>query len=231
MKKTFLLGLYFVIISASVFGQSNGLYIGGVVSHHSEASSIMIYGPGLEARNGQTRFIGTGIELNKQFNSKWGMSLGINYVNRHYEMKVPYNHCYFLEPEEACTYILAHVDGFGYKTIEIPIGISRYLVQRNKIGFFLSIAAMPAFDFQSYYNPYIPVSETETIKKINMFSGSIISSAGISYAVAERLLLTAEPFIRVLYLQREDNILIIGQERDWTYFDNFGIQFSMLFRL
>src|SRR5690606_40200561 len=88
----------------------------------------MIYGPGLEERSSTTQFLGVGLRMQMQFNRLFGLNMGRNYMERQYEMIVPYNHCYF---EEFCTYILAHVDRYGYKTIDIPLGDNLYVVSND----------------------------------------------------------------------------------------------------
>ena len=109
MKTNLLLTLLFIATSVTL-AQNKGLYIGPAVSYHNETRSRMIYGPGLEERSSTTQFFGTGLRMQMQFNRLFGLNMGLNYMQRRYEMTVPYNHCYF---EEFCTAILAHVELIG----------------------------------------------------------------------------------------------------------------------
>jgi hypothetical protein len=191
----------------------------------------MIYGPGFEERNSLTQFFGTGIRLQKKFKETWGINIGVNYVKRQYEMIVPFNHCYFLQPGQGCTYILAHVDRYGYKTIEIPLGINKYLVTKDRWELYINLNTIIAYDFQSFYNPYIPKMETKTINEVNLFSSSLTSSVGFAYNLTKKIKINIEPFIRIIHTQRIDQILITGNEKNWTYFDNFGGHLLLLYRL
>lgn len=231
MKPTILMVVTILLTTSASFGQTNDLYIGPVFSFHNETRSRMIYGPGYEKRNSSTQFFGTGIRMQKKFKSAWGLNFGLNYVKRRYEMIVPFNHCFFLEPGEGCTYILAHVDKYGYKTIEIPLGINRYLIIKDKWELYINVNGVTAFDFQSFYNPFIPKIGTKTNKETNRFSTSLIGSLGFSYNLTDKIKINVEPFIRLVHTQRIDPILITGHEKRSTNFDNFGGHFLLLYRL
>lgn len=227
MKKNLLLTLFFIATSVTL-AQNYGLYIGPAVSYHHENRSRMIYGPGLEERSSTTQFLGTGLGMQKQFNRLFGLNMGLNYVERQYEMIVPYNHCNF---EEFCTYILAHVDRYGYKTIEIPLGVNLYVVSNNKWELYFNANGVTAFDFQSIYHPYLPKTEARTINEFNFFSGSLTTGLGLGYHLTEKVKISMEPFIRVIHAQRSDPILITGYEKKWTNFDNLGLHVLFLYRL
>jgi len=231
MNQTFLVFVMTLLTTSTILGQTNDLFMGITFSFHNETRSRMIYGPGYEERNSFTQFFGTGIRMQKKFKETWGLNFGLDYVKRQYEMKVPFDHCYFLLPGEGCTYILAHVDRFGYKTIEIPLGINKYLIIRDKWELYVNLNAITAYDFQSFYHPYIPKMETKTHREINLFSSSLTSSFGFVYNLTNKIKINIEPFIRLVHTQRIDPILITGYEKKWTYFDNFGGYFLLLYRL
>ena len=231
MKQTILMTVTILLTTSTIFGQTNDFFIGPAFSFHNETRSKMIYGPGHEERNSSTQFFGTGIRMQKKFKNTWGLNFGLNYIKRQYEMIVPFDHCHFLEPGEGCTYILAHVDKYGYKTIEIPLGINKYLITKDKWELYININTVTAYDFQSFYNPYIPKMETKTNSEINLFSSSLTSSVGFAYNLTDKIKINVEPFIRLIHTQRIDPILITGYEKRWTNFDNFGGHFLLLYRL
>lgn len=166
--------------------------------------------------------------MQKQFNRFLGLNVGLNYVERQYEMTVPYNHCYF---EEFCTSILAHVDRYGYKIIEVPLGVNLYLVSNDKWELYFNANGITAFDFQSVYHPYLPKTEARTNNDLNFFSGSLTTGLGVGYHLTEKVKINMEPFIRVIHAQRADPILITGYEKKWTNFDNLGLHLLLLYRL
>lgn len=216
---------------SSSYGQPNDLFIGASLSLHNEMRSKMIYGPGLEERNSFTQFFGTGIRAQKKFKKTWGINIGLNYVKRQYEMTIPFNHCYFLNPEEGCTYILAHVERYGYKTIEIQLGINKYLIVKDRWELYINLTAMTAFDFQSFYNPHIPKMEMKKNNEVNWFSNSLTSGLGFGYNVTKKLKINIEPFVRLVHTQRIDPILITGYEEKRTNFDNYGGHLLLMIRL
>ena len=226
----FAITILLVTISVS-FGQTNELYLGVTMSLHNEIHSKMIYGSGYEERTSTTQFLGAGFRLQKKFKKTWGFNIGLNYVERQYEMIVPFDHCYFLQQGEGCTNILAHVDKYGYKTFEIPFGISKDVVNKDKWELYINLTLITAIDFQSFYNPYIPEMETVKNNNINIFSGSITSGLGFGYNVTKNIKINIEPFIRLIHTQRADPILITGYEEEWTYFDNSGVHLSILLKL
>lgn len=226
--RTRLLIVLFWICTSVTYGQTKDLYVGPAVSYHHETRSRMIYGPGLEERSSTTQFLGVGLRMQKQFNRLLGLNVGLNYVERQYEMIVPYNHCYF---EEFCTYILAHVDSYGYKTIEIPLGVNLYIISDEKWELYVNASAITAFDFQAIYHPYLPKTEVRTTNDFNFFSGSLTTGLGLGYHLTEKVKISMEPFIRVIHAQRADPILITGYEKKWSNFDNLGLHLLLLYRL
>lgn len=226
--RTRLLIVLFWICTSVTLAQTKDLYVGPVVSYHHETRSRMIYGPGLEERSSTTQFFGTGLRMQKQFNRLLGLNVGLNYVERQYEMIVPYNHCNF---EEFCTDILAHVNRYGYKTIEIPLGVNLYIISDEKWELYVNASAMTAFDFQSIYHPYLPKTEARTINEFNFFSGSLTGGLGLGYRLSENVKINMEPFVRVIHAQRTDPILITGYEERRTNFDNLGLHVLFLYRL
>ncbi len=166
--------------------------------------------------------------MQKQFNSFLGLNVGLNYVERQYEMTVPYNHCFF---EGHCTKILAHVNKYGYKTIEIPLGVNLYVVSNNKWELYFNANGVTAFDFQSIYHPYLPKTEARTINEFNFFSGSLTTGLGLGYCLSEKIKINMEPFVRIIHAQRTDPILITGYEERRTNFDNLGLHLLLLYRL
>jgi hypothetical protein len=222
MHKVFFSLFVTMLVSSSVLGQSNRLYIGPASSWQGESRTRMIYGPGYEERNSATRLYGYGIRAQLKFAESWGMNAGINYIRRHYEMTVPFNHCAFLEPGQGCTFILAHVDEFGYKTIEIPVGINKYFVAKDRWELYSNLNVVTAFDYASYYGAYVPDTGMFENRELNLFSGSLTGSVGIVANILPGLKVGFEPFIRLVHVQRKDPILLTGYEKPWTYFDNDG---------
>lgn len=232
MKKAILVSILICMSIIPVsYGQTGDFFVGPSISFHNEFRSKMIYGSGREERNSFTQFFGTGIRMQKRFRPTWELNIGINYVKRFYEMIVPYDHCQFLKEGEGCTYILAHVDRYGYKTIEIPLGINKYLLTKGRWEMYGNLNAVTAYDIQSFYNPYIPESEIKKINEFNFFSGSLTGSMGVGYNLTDQLRLNIEPFVRLIHTQRIDPILITGYEEAWTYFDNFGVHILLMLRM
>jgi hypothetical protein len=220
-----------MLVNTSLMAQSDRLYIGPAFSWQGESRSRMIYGPGYEERNSSTRLYGYGIRVQKKFRGTWGLNAGINYVRRHYEMKVPFNHCAFLEPGQGCTFILAHVNEYGYKTIEIPVGINKYLVTKDRWELYSNLNIATAIGYASYYGAYMPDMGMLENRELSLFSGSLTGSVGLAVNIVPGIKVGFEPFIRLVHVQRTDPILSTGYEKRWTYFDNFGGNFLLLFRI
>lgn len=231
MKNAFLISAILLLSTSAAYSQDKDLFIGPSFSYHHEYRSKMIYGPGYEERTSATQFLGSGIRLQKKFHERWGLNTGLNYVERRYAMRVPFDHCYFLQPGEACLHYLAHVDEYGYKTIEVPIGINGYLISSKGFELYANLTAMTAFDFQSYYHPFIPKTGTEKNTELNLFSASLTASLGFGFPLTEKLKINFEPFVRLIHTQRLDPLLITGYENRRTSFDNYGGHFLLMYRL
>jgi hypothetical protein len=223
------IALSMLTVSTS-YGQANEWFIGPVLSFHSETRSKMVYGPGRVERSSVTQFPGAGIRIQKRFNKSLGFNTGLAYVKRHYQMSVPYNHCYFLQPGEGCTKILMHVDKYGYQTLEIPLGINGYLMGNSRLELYVNATALTAFSFQSFYQPSA-APRTETISKPGWFSHSLTSSLGVGYKLTDKIKLSIEPFVRLIHTQKTDPVLITGYENRRTYLDNLGAHIVLLTRL
>lgn len=226
MKNTILFLVIMWLFVLESYGQTNDFFIGPALTFHHEVRSLMIYGPGYEERISNTQFFGTGLRLQKIFNRSWGLNIGFNYVRRHYKMNIPFDYCSFLEPGENCPYVLAHVDEYGYKTIELPLGISKFFVNHANWELYFNLNVLTAYDFQSFYHPYIQENN-----EFNLFSGSLTSGVGVSHYLTEKIKINVEPFTRIIHTQRKDQFLIVGEERAWTYFDNLGGHVLLLYRL
>jgi hypothetical protein len=231
MKKRLLLLPTILLFISTSYGQTNNLFIGPALSFHNETRRDMIYGPGYEEKNSFTQFLGTGLRLQKKFKKSWGLTLGLTYVKRQYRMMLPFNHCYFLPPGQGCPLILAHLDRYGYKTLELPVGINQYLLSKNKLELYLSLTALTAFSFQAVYNSQVPFIGTKRMNAIHYFSTSLTSSLGVGYRLSENVKLIIEPFVRLMHRQRKDSILFVAYEDRLTHFDNFGAHLYFMFRL
>lgn len=231
MKYALLISAILLLSVSAAYSQTQDFFIGPSFSYHHEYRSKMIYGPGYEERTSATQFFGAGIRLQKKFHERWGLNTGLNYVERQYEMRVPFDYCFFSQPGEFCMDYLAHVDQYGYKTIEIPIGINSYLICSKSFELYANLMTLTAFDFQSYYLPYHSKSGMERNNDLNLFSGSLTASLGFGIPLTERLKINFEPFIRLVHAQRLDPILITGYDNKLSSFDNYGGHFLLLYRL
>jgi hypothetical protein len=231
MKKGIAVVIVFLLGILKSHGQQNTTYLGTSLSLHHEIRSRMIYGPGRVEKTSSTSFLGTGVRLQKKLGHDWGVNTGVTYVRRQYKMTVPFSYCSFLKPGEGCPYILAHASEFGYNTVEISLGVNKYLLERRKSGIYINLTYLVAFDFQSYYHSYIPAVGIKRINKTQIFSNSILSGFGYSYSLTENIKLIIEPFIRLVNTQRQDPILTTGYENKRTKFDNYGGHLLLMFRI
>jgi hypothetical protein len=231
MKRDLAVAVLLLLTILKSYGQQNNIYLGTSTSFHYETRSRMIYGPGRVERTSATSFLGTGIRLHKKVGHRWGVTTGATYVKRHYEMIVPFSFCSFLEPGEGCPYILATVSEFGYKTVELPLGINKYVLDIKKFELYLNLTYVVAFDLQSYYHSAIPAVGIKKLNKTQVFSNSVLSGFGCSYHLTENIKLTVEPFIRLVHTQRHDPILITGYEKRRTNLDNYGCHLLLMLRI
>jgi len=214
--------------STLCFSQSGELSIGVDAAYHLETRTrtLETLNEAVE-RQSSTDFFGIGIALQKKFADTWGFNTGINYVQRQYNARVYFDHCYFAQPGQLCEDNLTTIDDYGYKTVEIPFGISRYISTGEKWELYLNVTLNTALYFQSFYNSSLKYSTNE----IHLFSGSLVQSIGLTRNINEKFKLTLEPFIRVINIQRDDPILILSSERKWTFLNNYGIHLLWLINL
>lgn len=230
MKKATLILTAILLTGSTVFGQTDDFFIGTAVSVHNEiyleraSDGFEIY-----EKNTSAQHLSVGVRMQKKLKDDWGLNFGLNYLNRQYETIVSYNHCYF--SDGLCDQMLRYLDKYGYKTIEIPLGINKYLVTKEKWEFYFNVNAVTAYDVHSFYDPCFQETETITQNRINFSSSSLTSSAGLTYNLTNKLKINFEPFIRLIHLQRIDSVLRHNYENKWTHFDNFGGHFLLLYRL
>ena len=218
--------IFICFINSVCFPQSKDLSISGATSIHTEYRKRTFWNGN---RNSFAVSYGIGVELQKKFTSNWGFDLGINYFNRRYVMNITYNHCYFIDDPLDCFLIYRYVSEFGYKTLEIPFGITRYLKVNEKWETYVDLNAVMAVDFQSYYKETV----REIVNKDNelhLFSGSITGSFGVGRRFAERYVLNFEPLLRIINIQRDDPI-IDGTENKLTFLNDFGLHVSLKYEL
>lgn len=231
MKKNILtLAIALLFISAIYAQQNQELFLGPTVSFYEEIRNNMK----MDDRNvkSHTKFFGTGVRAQQRLNESWGFTIGINYVKRQYESLVPYNHCLFDGDGLLCDDILEFANRYGYQTIEIPVGINKYFSAQGVWEFYYNLTVLTAYDFQAYYHPgYSSKKGNEIDHAFNAFSGSLTGGMGFGFDLTEKVKINLEPFVRLVYTQREDCILSSSVRKDWTYFDNFGAHLSILYRL
>ena len=177
-----------------------------------------------------TSFFGHGIRIQKKLNPKWEVAVGVNYVKRQYNVLVPFDHCYFSETSFCLDY-LAWLNNYGYSTFELPIGIMRQIITKDKWGLYIGCNVITAIDFQSFYNPrnYVGEHEIKRIHEIRYFSSSLTGNLGVSFLLTDKIKLNTEPFLRIVHNQRE-NLIIMRDQTSITYLDNFGIHFTLLYQ-
>lgn len=233
MKKVTLILTAILLTSSAVFGQTDDFFVGTAVSIHNEiyleraSNGFEIY-----EKNAVAQSFAAGVRMQKKLKGDWGLNFGLNYMERAYETLVLYNHCYLtFQSEFPCDTRARYLDKYGYKTIEIPLGVNKYLVTKEKWELYINVNAVTAYDFHSFYNPSSQETETITHNKINFSSSSLTSSAGLAYNLTNKLKINFEPFIRLIHLQRTDPALRNNDIIKWTHFDNFGGHFLVLYRL
>lgn len=230
-NKFWLVFLLFASYSVYAQAQESGWYVGPVLSHHNEVRSRSIYGPGLEERSSETTFWSLGLRAERIIHRRVGIHVGLNYTRRHYEMTVPFSHCSFLGPGGLCTSILAHVDRYGYKTVEVPLGVTGYLIHTAKFQAYLGLSGVAAVSVQSFYSPFLPALEFMTLDETHYFGTSLLGNLGIGYSPVPGLRIAVEPFLRVTHRQRLDPILITGYESPHSRFANRGVRLVAAYRL
>ncbi len=224
MKNKISILTLFILSITKGYGQMKDFYGGVSFSSHNEIGSRMIYGSRYSDENKLTHSFGAGIRVQEKFSKTWGYTIGLNYVKRQYNISVPYDHCFDLPPEYACTHNMTWARTFGYKTVELPLGISKYLITKNKFELYTNLTGTICYNYQSFYGAV-------KNNKINLFSSAVTSNIGFSYNPHKNLKLIVEPFIRMLYKQQVDPILLWRPEHQWAYFDNFGANLLLMYKL
>lgn len=232
MKKATLILTAILLTSSAVFGQTDDFFVGAAFSIHNEIYLERAYdGFEIYEKNSSAQYLGTGVRMHKKLKGDWGLNFGLNYMERSYKTIVSYNHCDFPDPGLPCDDILKYLDNYGYKTIEIPLGVNKYLLTKEKWELYGNVNAVTAYDVHSFYNPRFQETGTISHNEINFSSSSLTSSAGLAYNLTNKLKINFEPFIRMIHLQRVDPVLRKNEIIKWTHFDNFGGHFLLLYWL
>lgn len=151
-------------------------------------------------------------------------------------MIVPFDHCYFGRPGAPCLKYLAHTNKFGYKTIEVPVGINAFILNSPKAELYVGLTALAAFTIQSYYKAYIPGLVLGSGKlrhhEFNLFSKSLHGSFGAGYKINEQLKINFELFYRLVYRQRADPVLFESNSK-WIRndFNNYGLLVGIFYKI
>lgn len=220
-------GLILLTVS-NISGQTNDLSIGLSISLHNETHNVIVYE---KEESSLTHFSGYGIRAQKRITESMGLNLGLNYVKRHYEMAVPYDHCFFKrEATGLCDDSIEYIDRYGYKNIEIHSGINRYIEIREKWELYLNLDFITSINLQSFYDPVFSWEEVMRNNEINLFSGSLGGGVGFLYNLTDNISINAEPFLRLVHRQRKDPILMAGH-KEWAGLDNFGVHLLLMYRL
>lgn len=214
----------FIIFTANGFAQSPNRLYGISFQSQNEIRSRMIYQSPFNDNKKVDYSFGAGIRVQDKLNADWGYTIGLNYIKKTYNMRMFYDHCFDLPSGYACNMILTSVPKFGYHTIELPMGINRYFKIKNKFQFYTSLTGIICYDFQSFYG-------TQKLNKIHLFSGSIVGGVGTSYKISEGIKLAFEPFVRLLYKQKIDPIILVTLEKTWATFDNLGGSLVLMYTL
>jgi hypothetical protein len=228
MKRTLLIVAFILLSVSGISGQTNDLSVGLSVSLHNETHNVIVFE---KEESSLTHYLGYGIIAQKRLTESLGLNLGLNYVQRHYEKTVPYDHCFFKrEATGLCDDNIEYIDRYGYKNIEIHTGINRYIEVRDKWELFLNVDFITSLSLQSFYHPVHPREEVMRNNEINLFAGSIEGSVGFLYNLTDNIGINAEPFIRLVHRQRKDPILMAGH-KGWAGLDNFGVHLLLMYRL
>jgi hypothetical protein len=225
LKQVSLILIFVIGYTATCFSQDGGISVGVDVVYHLEARTrtleTMLHDG--EERHSLTDFFGAGVVLQKKFSNSWGFNTGIDYVQRQYNARVYFDQCF---KGGVCEYILRTVGDYRYKTIEIPLGVSRYLSTGERWEFYINLTLRTAIDFESYYG-----SKKLILDETHLFSGSLVQSIGLMNNINEKLKFSFEPFIRLVNVQRDDPILILSSAKKWTFLDNIGMKILFLYRI
>jgi hypothetical protein len=226
------LAFYFASICFSSLGQTRQWFASGAAVLAMERREAKIYGSGIENRTSKTFNPGVGFRAS-YLRRKLKFGMGMLFVIRKYDMTRPYDHCYFNRPGEPCDFVLAHVDKYSYKTIEIPLSIDTKLLERGKLIVFGGGAYRTAFVYNASYHSYYPSTGTKNeTHSFERFSTSINFQVSLHYKLSDKVNLNAEPFARIRCRQRNDKILM-EQTPGWqsSSFDSFGLLIELAYRL
>jgi hypothetical protein len=193
-------------------GQERHFFIGPALSLQQEKS----FGGG--------QSWGIGLRLQKKIDKHWELNTGIKAVNRHYRSNEQINLC-ALQPGVFCHFARYQVESYGYRTLEVPLGLNRYLIHRGQWEVYFQVNLLSAFDYRSYYGALTP--ETNTL---SYFSSSLTGGMGFSYRVSNGWRLTFEPFLRTVHHQRKDQVLVSRGNNQFSHVDNYGMTVLLMFR-
>ncbi len=230
MKRgNFLIVVLLLILFEKAYAQNDKIFFGPSISFNAEPFTQVYYENGRQERNAESQFFGFGIRIHKKLNRIWGIILGINQLTTEHKTNIPFNHCKFIKPGEACTYELRYVNSYGYKTLQLEFGIMHYLINRSKVEMYLKLSASTALDYESFYKQS---SDHQTMKdtKDHWFSNSLLGSVGLGFRPTSSTQLVLEPFLISIQLQRKDPI-IRNNKITWSYFDHYGACLSFMIQL
>ncbi|MDH5399805.1 MAG: hypothetical protein OEX02_16755 [Cyclobacteriaceae bacterium] len=196
--------------------QNKGLYLGASPSISYEKHTVGIYGvnnQGLEKRTSKTSNTGWGVKAMYAW-QRSSLGVGLAYVKRKYAVIRPYNHCFFNAPGEGCTFILAHVESYNYKTLEVPLFFNQKLFSFKGLTGSAGATWVNAFYYKREYEPYIPKTGTKVYQHdLTSFSKQINGQINIFWQASERWLFNLQPFVRFYARQRGDGILF--EDSEW----------------
>ncbi len=219
MKTLSAIIVFFLITNIICLGQSKDVSIGVGFSFQNEIEKRFHNDEKIKSFD---QSFGTGVKVIKDFNSDWGLKIEVNYIKRKYVRESAYNPRYFYE--EYLMYF-PPLSSYGYHTIEPSLGVIRYLKRNEKWQSYINFNLQEAISFKSFYNP--ESGGKLFLNKLNLLSGSLTCNLGFERKLSELISINIEPFVRVLHIQRNDNVLY-GTQKNLTVFDNFGFQLFLM---
>jgi hypothetical protein len=223
MKKTTTILAAFFLALSTVFAQNKNFFIGPVVSFQQENRTLSVFNRADESS--ANAFFGAGVRLQKRISNTWGLNTGFNYVTRSYDMVLNFDFCHFAD---YCPEIYSFTKRFGYKTIEVPLSLNKYIISNQKWELYLHAGLLGAVDFQSFYDDGFHHFKN---KGWNLFSASATGGVGAGYRLSPKISVNLGTFVRLAHTQRPDVYLWEGAGKKWTYFDNFGGNLMVLFQI
>jgi hypothetical protein len=228
------MSILFAFLASSNIAFSQKAFFAGVNGTvYYETRTAKVYGPGFEERKSRVVNGSVGTRFLFMPSQKLKAGIGLSYLNRRYDMSRPFDHCYFNEPGAPCEFILAHVDQYNYKTIEIPLSLDFQFWTSTKWKAFAGLTWSSAYIVKATYHAKIPdLGTLEDERSLKLFSTSLIAQLTGSYQLNSRLALNAQPFMRIVNSQHGDPILF-EQSSQWTTtrFDSFGLIVEAQIRL